>query len=49
MAVAGIFANGKPLAMVGGIAACALAAFGLVRWILREQALHGTVASPSGG
>jgi len=46
MAVAGIFANGKPLAMVGGIAACALAAFGLVRWILREQALHGTVASP---
>jgi DHA1 family bicyclomycin/chloramphenicol resistance-like MFS transporter len=49
MAVAGIFANGKPLAMVGGIAACALAAFGLVRWTLREQALHGTVASPSGG
>jgi DHA1 family bicyclomycin/chloramphenicol resistance-like MFS transporter len=49
MAVAGIFANGKPLAMVGGIAACALAAFSLVRWILREQALHGTVASPSGG
>jgi len=46
MAVAGIFANGKPLAMVGAIAACALAAFGLVRWILREQALHGTVASP---
>jgi hypothetical protein len=29
--------------MVGGIAASALAAFGLVRWILREQALHGTV------
>jgi len=49
MAVAGIFANGRPLAMVGGIAACALAAFGLVRWILREQAMHGTVASPSGG
>jgi DHA1 family bicyclomycin/chloramphenicol resistance-like MFS transporter len=49
MAMAGIFANGRPLAMVGGIAACALAAFGLVRWILREHALHGTVASPSGG
>jgi DHA1 family bicyclomycin/chloramphenicol resistance-like MFS transporter len=49
MAVAGIFANGRPLAMVGGIAACALAAFGLVRWVLREQAMHGTVASPSGG
>lgn len=42
MAGAGIFANGRPLPMVGGIAASALAAFGLVRWILREQALHGT-------
>ncbi len=45
MAAAGIFANGRPLPMVGGIAACALAAFGLVRWILREQALYGTVAA----
>jgi len=45
MAGAGIFANGRPLPMVGGIAACALAAFGLVRWILREQALKGTVAA----
>jgi DHA1 family bicyclomycin/chloramphenicol resistance-like MFS transporter len=48
MGGAGIFANGKPLAMVGGIAACALAAFGLVRWILREQALYGTVVAASG-
>jgi len=48
MAAAGIFANGRPLPMVGGIAACALAAFGLVRWILREQALYGTVAAVPG-
>jgi DHA1 family bicyclomycin/chloramphenicol resistance-like MFS transporter len=45
MAGAGIFANGRPLSMVGGIAACALAAFALVRWILREQALYGTVVA----
>jgi DHA1 family bicyclomycin/chloramphenicol resistance-like MFS transporter len=45
MALAGIFADGKPLSMVGGIAACALAAFGWVQWILREQALHGTIGA----
>jgi DHA1 family bicyclomycin/chloramphenicol resistance-like MFS transporter len=35
MAVAGLFANGRPLPMVGGIAACALIAFMLVKLALR--------------
>jgi len=35
MGIAAIFANGTPLPMVGGIAACALLAFGLAQLILR--------------
>ena len=38
MGIAAIFANGTPLPMVGGIAACALLAFGLAQLILRGSA-----------
>jgi DHA1 family bicyclomycin/chloramphenicol resistance-like MFS transporter len=44
MAIAGLFANGRPLPMVGGIAACALIAFVLVKLALRDAEPH--VAAP---
>jgi len=40
-AIAAIFANGTPLPMVGGIAACALLAFGMAQLILRRSSNGG--------
>jgi hypothetical protein len=37
MALAGIFANGTPLPMTGGIAACSVIAFALVKLMLANE------------
>jgi DHA1 family bicyclomycin/chloramphenicol resistance-like MFS transporter len=46
MGLAGIFANGTPLPMIGGIALCALAAFGLARTILGSPAARAAERGP---
>ena len=47
MALAGVFANGKPLPMVAGIAACALSAFVLVKVVLPPQSADDLGRKPT--